>query len=77
MLALDFPLHHLIDAHRPEFADNYHREPDETHSHGPIIMALPAFEDVIASIPIRRANSISSLKNGNPGNMIETKSVIF
>ena len=39
--------------------------------------ALPSFDDVIASIPIRRAQSMSSLKNGNTGYLIETVSVFF
>ena len=39
--------------------------------------ALPSFDDVIASIPICRAQSMSSLKNGNTGYLIETVSVFF
>ena len=38
---------------------------------------LPSFNDVIASIPIRRTHSMSSMKNGNTRNLIETRSVFF
>ena len=75
-LTLNFPLHHLlIDAYRPEFADNNHQGPAETHNHSPVVIPLPSFVDVIASIPIHHTPSMSSLKNGNIGNPIETQSV--
>ena len=44
---------------------------------GPTTTSLPSFDDVIASMPIRRAHSMSSLKNGDTGYLIETKSVFF
>jgi hypothetical protein len=56
----------LIDTYRPEFAHNYHQGP-ESNSHGLIFMPLPSFDDAIAAMP--------SLKNGNTGNLIQTKSV--
>ena len=77
---VDFPLHHLrllIDSYRQEFADDYRQGPTETHSHSPVVMPLPSFDDVIASIPIRHAPSLSSLKNQNLVNLIETESVFF
>ena len=43
----------------------------------PTAITLPSFNDLIASIPIRRAHSMSSLKNGNTKNLIETESVFF
>ena len=54
-------------------------DPPETHSHSPVVMPLPSFDDVIASIPIRRAHSMSFLKNGlgDTGNLIKTESVFF
>ena len=44
-----------------------------------IDMPLTSFDDVIASIPIRRAHSMSSLKNGNTvnRNLMETESVFL
>jgi hypothetical protein len=74
----DFPLHHLhllIDANRPESADNYRQGPTETHSHGPIVVPLPSFVNVAASKRIHHAPSKSSLKNGITGYLIETESV--
>ena len=44
---------------------------------GPTTTSLPSFDDVIASMPVRRAHSMSSLKNGDTGYLIETKSVFF
>ena len=77
---VDFPLHHLrllIDSYRQEFADDYRQGPTETHSHSPVVMPLPSFDDVIASIPMHRTPSMSSLKNGNTGNLVETESVFL
>ena len=74
---LGLPLHRLlIDAYRPEFADNYHAE---TQSHDPIVMPLPSFVDVAASKHIHHAPSESSLnlKNGSTGDLIETESAFF
>jgi hypothetical protein len=58
-------MHLLIEAYRPEFAENYQQEPAD----GPIVMPvpLPSF--------IEHHASMSSLKNGNTGNLIETELV--
>ena len=69
-LVFPSPLHLLIVAYRPEFADNYQQEPAETHDHGPIVMPLPYFVD-------HHVPSMSSLRNGSTGNLIETESVFF
>ena len=61
--------------YRPEFAENYHQGPTETHSDGLIVMPLPSFVDVAASKRIHHAPSEPSLKD--TGNLIETESVLF
>ena len=69
-LTLYFSHHylHLLIVYRPEFAENYQQESAETHSHDPIVMPVPSFVD-------HHRLSMSSLKNGNTRNLIETESV--
>ena len=71
LTTLDFFTQHLliVVAYRPEFAENYQQESDETHSCGPMVIPLPSFID--------HHTSSSSLKNGDTGHLIETELVFF